>query len=138
VTEKELFEQEQKWKQQKKLLKRQIKITKDKQRITNIINNKKQLTTTKLLIMFLFINFTIIEIFTGWITIRSLDMAMYSEYYTPDFTPLVTLIGAIVGEVMSFATYALKSVKENCAGGVVYDAAMRAYEEPQNDDGSVG
>ena len=42
-----------------------------------------------------------------------------------DFSPLVTLIGAVVGEVIGFAIYSLKSTKENTAGGVVYDSIFR-------------
>lgn len=47
----------------------------------------------------------------------------------PDFTPLVTLIGAVVSEVIGFAIYALKAMKENSKGGIVYDTAMRIDDE---------
>ena len=45
-------------------------------------------------------------------------------FMMPDFTPLVTLIGAVVSEVIGFAIYAIKSAKENTSGGIVYETAM--------------
>ena len=85
--------------------------------------DKKKRSTTKLIVLFLFINCTLIELFTGWVTIQSLNLAE-SYMLIPDFTPLVTLIGVVVGEVLGFAVYAAKSAKENSKGGIVYDAAM--------------
>lgn len=73
--------------------------------------------------MFLFINCTLIEIFTGYATLKSFELA-YSIGYGVDFSPLVALIGAVVGEVIGFAIYAVKSSKENSQGGIVYDIAM--------------
>ena len=43
---------------------------------------------------------------------------------TPDFTPLVTLIGAVISEVIGYAIYSLKAMKENTSGGIVYDSAI--------------
>ena len=102
---------------------------------------KKKFSTTKLFMVFLFINCTAIEIFTGWATVRNLFLA--EHFNTPiDFTPLVTLIGVVLGEVLSFGIYALKSMKENTVGGIVYDNAMNASaESPQeevNDEEAVG
>lgn len=84
--------------------------------------NKK--STTKLLIAFLFLNCTLIELFTGWVTVQNI-LLVKSAGAPLDFTPLVTLIGAVVGEVMGFAIYAAKSAKENTAGGIVYDSIMK-------------
>ena len=42
----------------------------------------------------------------------------------PIFSPLVALISAVVGEVIAFAIYALKSAKENTKGGIVYETAI--------------
>ena len=92
--------------------------------------------------LFLFINCTAIEIFTGWATARNLYLA--EHFNTPiDFTPLVTLIGVVLGEVLSFGIYALKSAKENTAGGIVYDSALKQSietpkEEVVNDENEVG
>lgn len=76
-------------------------------------------STTKLIVFFLFLNCTAVEIFTGWATWKSLQISELLGTYA-DFTPLVTLIGAIVGEVVGLAVYAVKSKAENTEGGVTY------------------
>ena len=43
-----------------------------------------------------------------------------------DFSPLVTLIGAVVTEVMGFAVYAVKATKENTANGITYMMAQQS------------
>jgi Ca2+/Na+ antiporter len=122
---KEKIEQEEKhWEEEKILLQRHQKINKEKEEF-----KQKRITTTKLIVLFLFVNCTLIELFTGWTIIQSIELAKVTGL-SPDFSPLVTLIGAVVGEVFSFAVYALKSSKENSKGGIVYDAAM----QNNNDD----
>ena len=91
------------------------------------LKNKKKINTTKILIFFLFLNCTFIELFTGWVTIQNLHLAATANVGI-DFTPLVTLIGAVVGEVMGFAVYAAKSAKENCENGIVYMATKYDIE----------
>ncbi len=135
LDEKKLIQEEKDWAKNKQLLKRKIKIEKDKAKLRNSLKDKSKLTTTKLLILFLFINCTIIELFTGWATIQSIQLALQTGL-APDFTPLVTLIGAVVGEVIGFAVYAAKSVKENTIGGIIYDSALN--NNNNNDDESVG
>ena len=76
-----------------------------------------------MLIAILFISCSAIEIFTGIVTIKSFTLAAQLGF-SPDFTPLITLIGAVVSEVIGFAIYAIKSLKENTKGGIVYDTAM--------------
>lgn len=99
-----------------------------------MFNTLKKMSTTKKLMLFLFINCTLIELFTGWVTVQNLILAR--DYgMTIDFAPLVTLIGAVVGEVFSFAVYAAKSTKENTRGGIVYDSALGVNN---NTDDSVG
>ena len=87
----------------------------------------KKISTTKKFMLFLFINCTLIELFTGWVTVQNLILAREMGIML-DFTPLVTLIGAIVGEVFSFAVYAAKSAKENTKGGIIYEKAIN--QEP--------
>ena len=93
---------------------------------------KKTISTTKLLMLFLFLNCTLIEIFTGWVTIKCIALA-FATGLAVDFTPLVTLIAAVVGEVISFGIYSIKSTKENTKGGIIYDKMMKNTE-----DNSVG
>lgn len=85
---------------------------------------KNKLPTSKKIIIGLFINCIIIELFTGYITLESIKLA-HETFQSPDFTPLITLIGAIVGEVISFAIYCAKSVKENCEGGIIFEQAKQ-------------
>lgn len=122
--------EEQNWTNQKKYLNKKIELKKDKELF--LLKNKKKISTSKILILFLFINCTIIEIFTGWVTIKSFSYSLMTGNAI-DFSPLVTLIGAVVGEVIGFAIYSLKSTKENTAGGVVYDSIFRD-KDSINDD----
>jgi hypothetical protein len=122
ITEEELKQQEQDWAKEKKLLKRKIRIDKERKKMDTKANGKK-FTTTKLLIFFLFLNCTLIEIFTGWATVKSIEIALLTGIY-PDFSPLVTLIGSVVSEVIGFGVYAAKSAKENSRGGIIYDSAL--------------
>lgn len=78
-----------------------------------------------MIILFLFINCTLVELFTGYITIVDLSIAKITGMV--DFSPIVTLIGAVVGEVIGFAIYAAKSTKENTEGGIVYQNMMNEF-----------
>lgn len=122
--------EEQNWTNQKKYLNKKIELKKDKELF--LLKNKKKISTSKILILFLFINCTAIEIFTGWVTIKSFSYSLMTGNAI-DFSPLVTLIGAVVGEVIGFAIYSLKSTKENTAGGVVYDSIFRDKDSINND-----
>lgn len=124
LNKKNIAQQEQEWEIEKDLIKRKQKIEQEK---ADLNKRHKQLTTTKLLMLFLFINCTVIEVFTGWTVIQSIRIAIITGL-TPDFSPLVTLIGAVVGEVFGFAIYALKSAKENSANGIVFETVMKEIE----------
>ena len=118
-----LEDEEKRWAQEKNLIQRKNKINEEKKKLKD---NKTAISTTKLIVAFLFINCTIIEIFTGWVTIKSLEMAAITGQ-PADLTPLVTLVGAVVSEIIGFAVYAAKSAKENSKGGITYDLAMRNF-----------
>lgn len=130
---KEILQMEEEWEKEKELLELQQKIKREKRKLHNPFAN---LTTSKLLILFLFINCTLIELFTGWVTIKMFALA-FATGAMMDFTPLVTLIGAVVGEVIGFAVYALKSMKENTCGGIIYDSALKNINN-NTDEESVG
>lgn len=123
--------EEAKWNVEKDLLKRKQKIKEERD---SIKGKKRKITTSKLLIFFLFLNCTLIEIFTGWATVRSLQLAVITGI-TPDFSPLLGLIGAVVGEVIGFAIYSLKALRENCRSGITY---MVAEKELMNNNNSNG
>lgn len=137
--DKNITMEEMAWLRQKRILQRKIKIEKEKTKLMNQLKEKTKATTTKILILFLFINCSIIELFTGWATIKSIELTLQTGI-APDFTPLVALIGAVVGEVIGFAVYALKSIKENTAGGVTYLNAQHDLnkEGSNNNDTAVG
>ena len=119
--ERDLIIAERRWQKEKPLREREYKLKEDQRHFKE--THRPKFSTSKLLIIFLFINCTIIEIFTGYVTLKSLDIATMT-FMMPDFTPLVTLIGAVVSEVIGFAIYAIKSAKENTSGGIVYETAM--------------
>lgn len=131
--EREILLQEKQWEKEKSLQERKYKIKKEKRELKSLYGFK--LPTSKLLILFLFINCTLIELFTGWVTIKSIDLATLTMV-GPDFTPLVTLIGAVVSEVIGFAIYAIKSAKENTEGGIIYETTMAKLQ--QKDEEQLG
>ena len=109
------------WKQEKDLLIKEQQMKEEKNEVLKK-QEKRKLSTTKRLTFFLFINCTIIEIFTLYVTLKQLNMGM-----GVDLTPLQLLITTIVGEVIVFAVYSLKSLKENTKGGIIYQTAMNQY-----------
>lgn len=124
--EREIIIKEHRWQREKEVLERKYKLKQEKREFKKQFLPK--ISTSKLLILFLFINCTIIELFTGFVTLKSLDLTTLTMA-NPDFTPLVALIGAVVSEVVGYAVYALKSAKENTAGGITYETAMRQIDE---------
>ena len=134
LNRKKIMAEERQWNQQKKLIEIKHKIKQEKKQF-----KPKIFTTTKLLVLFLFINCTIIEVFTGWATVQSLNNSLITGQPT-DFAPLIALIGAIVGEVMGFAIYAIKSLKENSVGGIVYEQSLKdnIFNNQKNTDEAVG
>lgn len=86
-----------------------------------------KMTTTKFIIFFLFINCIFVQLFCCAATWRSLEVAEITSI-SPDFTALVTLVGSIVTETIAYAIYCLKSVKENCKGGIIYDSIINDSE----------
>lgn len=124
--EREITIKEHRWQREKEVLERKYKLKQEKREFKKRFLPK--ISTSKLLIFFLFLNCTIIELFTGFVTLKSLDLTTLTMA-NPDFTPLVTLIGAVVSEVVGYAVYALKSAKENTAGGITYETAMRQINE---------
>lgn len=113
----------ERWQREKKILKQEQDIKEEKYEIEHKFAKKKY-PFSKLLLIFLFINFAIIEIFTGYVTFKTFSLA-YAVGVMPDLTPLVTLIGAIVGQTLSYGIYAAKSKAENTKDGIVYEAAMQ-------------
>lgn len=100
------------------------------------MKKKSKLSMSKKIMIFLFANCTLIELFTFFIIIYSFPYAAACNT-TPDMTPLNTLIGVGVSEVISFAIYSIKATKENKKGGIVYDLAM-ANQNKNEEEGVEG
>lgn len=127
IREKKAARRYERWKREKVILEQEREILEQKHELTSHIWNIK-LPFSKMFIIFLFINFTILEIFTAWITIQSFTLA-YAIGIMPDFSPLITLLGAILGQTISFGIYSAKSKAENTKGGIVYDLTMAELEQ---------
>ena len=85
---------------------------------------KRKASFSKILLTILFINFFALELFIGFVTVQSFSLA-FATGLTPDFTPLITLIGSVIGETVSYGIYCAKSKAENTQGGVVYEATLQ-------------
>ena len=131
---KEITEEEAKWEIEKENLKRRNKIQEEYDELVKSTHNK--LSMSKKALIYLFISCTFIEIFTAWVTIKSISLA-FTMGIMPDFTPLVTLIGTVVGEVIALGAYYAKSAKENTTGGITYESAA-AHDFDYTWGGGVG
>lgn len=115
------------WEQQKTIKLRENKLEQEKKEIQNERNKIKLPSWSKMLLIFLFLNFTFLELFIGYVTLQSFTLA-FTIGIMPDFTPLVTLIGLVAGETISYGVYCAKSKAENVQGGLVRDLAMKELE----------
>lgn len=118
---KKILEKQENWDIERPLLQADKKIRDERREILK--SKIKHPAWSKMFLVFLLINFTILEIFTGWVTIESFRLA-FEMGGSPDFTPLITLMGAVLGQTISYGIYCAKSKAENTMGGVVYDLAM--------------
>lgn len=125
------------WAERKSLIERQNVIDAEQKELTEARKKIKFPSWSKLLLIILFINFTILEIFVGWVTIHSFAIASIIGVM-PDFTPLITLLGAVIGETVSYGIYSAKSKAENTEGGVVYEKAKWEMNRITNEDENCG
>jgi hypothetical protein len=122
------------WEEKKPYIEAQNNIKQEKE---SLRKKAPHIPYSKLLLLFLFINFTILEIFIGWVTVKCLALAFLLGT-APDFTPLVTLVGAVMGQTISYGIYAAKSKAENTQGGLVYDQARWEFEANNNSNDEEG
>lgn len=116
---KQLNQKKQQWQKKKEYLQLKQQLKESKQSL----KQKIKLSTSKIIMYFLFLNCTAIEIYTGIVIIININIARQLGI-SPDLTPLVTLISSVVGETIGFAIYSAKAAKQNCKGGIVYEQAM--------------
>lgn len=126
LSEKKVTKLEEEWQEERGLRERvnQVKIEKNQ-----LKQNFFEKIGTKPLITYLFLNCTLIEIFTMLILLWSLQISAMTGV-SADMTPLTALISTVVGEVIAFGIYAYKSAKENTKGGTTY---LRLEHEFEND-----
>ena len=120
-----LRKEKKEWEEEKELIIEEIRLKKDKEKT----KGKKKINTSKLIILFLFLNCTLIELFTAYITLKELQLVQITG--SINFAPIVTLISAVVGEVIGFAVYAAKATKENTQGGITYQSMMNEYNKTE-------
>ena len=89
---------------------------------------KRKMPFSKKLLIFLFINFIILEIFTGWVTISSFTLA-YAAGIAPDFAPFIALLGAVIGQTISYGIYCSKAKAENTKNGITYEMALQELDQ---------
>ena len=129
------------WEARKPLIEIQNQIDEEKKELTVQHIKANFPSWGKLFALLLFINFTALEIFICWVTIKTFSIAL-AIGIMPDFTPLITLIGAVIGQTLSYGIYAAKSKAENTEGGIVYEMAKMQAEQntdiETNNEGGVG
>lgn len=132
LNKKKIYKQIEQWEEQKPILMAKQDLEEDIQTVKNRKKppkaQRQRLTTTKFLMLFLFISCTAIEIFTMYAIIKGMNMG-----FGIDFTPLTMLISAVVAEVIGFSVYSLKSMKENTKGGIVFQKAMLEQESQESE-----
>lgn len=128
---------QQMWEARRPLVETQNQIDQEKKELLEKHIQIKFPSWSKLLLVFLFANFTVLEIFIGWVTIKSFSLAL-SIGTMPDFTPLITLISAVVGQTLSYGVYAFKSKAENTKDGIIYETAMAELQSDTYEEGGVG
>lgn len=117
----------------KEYLEIQNQIELEKKEIKQEKKRIKLPSQSKMFLIFLFVNFTLMEGFIGYITIKSITIAQYTGLQI-DFSPLVTFISLVVGEIISYGIYTAKSKAENTKDGIVYETAMRNLEKENNEE----
>ena len=133
---KQLDKEEEIWAVERSNIERRNKIKQERKKLKHS-GGWSNLTTSKKILIIVFINCIIIEIFTGVIIIKALDIAA-ADGMTADLSPLVALIPAIGGQVGSLISYNIKSQKENTEGGITYLNAQQQYKQGATSGGLVG
>lgn len=84
--------------------------------------HRKRITTSKLAMWFILINCVAIELYS-----------MAAMWHFGDLSALYALLGAVVGQSLTYISYNNKSCRENSRGGITYETAM---SEPIDTDNS--
>lgn len=109
------------WEKEKPILEAEEQVRQEK---SKIVAQKVKLSMTKKIVLFLVVNCTLVEIFTARLMVEQMEAAKLSGF-SPDLSPQMALITAIISEVIAFLIYAFKSLQENKKGGITYELAMQ-------------
>lgn len=82
-------------------------------------------TQSKLGMWYIFISCTVVQIYS-----------MAAMWHFADLSPLYALIGATVGEGLTYYAYTAKAKAENTTGGIVYENSLKNQtEDPEEGEG---
>lgn len=79
-------------------------------------------TQSKLGMWYIFISCTAVQIYS-----------MAAMWHFADLSPLYALIGATVGEGLTYYAYTAKAKAENTTGGIVYENSLKNQAEPSEE-----
>lgn len=123
---KQILQKQKRWQKEKEIIKIKNRIKKQKKALSNF-----KISTSKIFTFLLFLNCSCIQFFAAWATVQSINIAKQAGTMI-DFSPLVALIGAVVGESIGFWIYAAKAKAQNTAGGLTYEMAMAAAKDKED------
>lgn len=90
---------------------------------------REKLTTSKKLTIFALADCTVIQLFSMFAMLYLHDIsALYS---------LIAIVGTVMCEAFSLASYNHKSMRENTEGGIKYQDMMNEYNEHMHDTESI-
>lgn len=98
----------------------------EKAKITKNKSKKKKISTTKFVMFYLFFILNLILIYS-----------LIAMWHFEDLTHLGVLITDIIGQVIVFLIYCVKSAKENSKNGIVFETTIRQQSELHYEDDSV-
>ena len=85
---------------------------------------KQKMALSKKLTIFLLANFTVVELYV-----------LFVMYVFQDISALPSLITVVIGDVVAFIVYMIKSLKENTSDkGFMYELRMKEAENNSSDE----
>lgn len=121
----------EKWKHKKTMAKLELKAERKRMRDeerakrAEIHPKPKWPSQSKLGMWYIFLSCTVVQIYS-----------MAAMWHFADLSPLYALIGATVGEGLTYYAYTAKAKAENTTGGIVYENSLKNQTEgPEEGEG---
>lgn len=129
LRQRDLISQEKlkEWQIEKQILEREQIILQEKEQFKQKKKETKTPYSKKALNILLFNSF-LIELGIAYVTYSSVKLALLTGAAL-EFGPLMALIPIIIGQTVSYAIYSNKAKAENTQGGIVYESAMKQFDE---------